>query len=229
MALNFNQPSSTINNGVSTMNLAKTVVAGERINLAKEQGENVTKYAMGLMWNQKPGIVVDCDLSIVLLDVNDNVVPGSNGPNMPKCLVYYGQKEVPGVKSYGDNRTGDNSEFSTPTGSDEQIDVDLAQLEPNVNAVMIVATTHSEVNGAPGTPIPFGRAAKPVLTIYKNMSVPAEPLYKFELDEDFSAATSVEVAKFYKKDGQWRYVSMADQVGTHAFGLQGIIDKFGIK
>lgn len=211
------------------MELAKTVVAGERINLAKEQGENVTKYAIGLDWNVKPGINIDCDISVVLLGEDEKIIAGSNGANMPKCLLYYGQKTLPGLMSYGDNRSGDNSEFTTPSGCDEQIDIDLAKLEALVRSVVVVATTHSEVNGKPGTPMPFGRAAKPVLTVFKNENAAAPvPLYKFELDEDFSASTAVDIAKFYLKDNQWRYVSMADQVGTEAFGLQAIINKFNI-
>jgi stress response protein SCP2 len=211
------------------MDLAKKVQAGERINLSKTHGANLTQYAVGMEWHEKAGIVADCDISIVLLNEQGNIVPGSNGPNMPKCLCYYKQEELPGVKSYGDNLTGSDSEVQTPTGSDEQIDVDFSALEPNVNQVIIIATTHSEENGQPGTPLPFGRVATPVLTIFNN-SNPTNPvpLYTFELDEDHSTATAVEVAKFYKKNDDWRYVSMADEVSQHPFGLQGIIEKYNI-
>ena len=228
MALDFGTPTQpTQPTGGSSMNLAKTVIAGERINLSKQVGASVTKYAVGMNWNEKAGIVADCDVSIVLLDEAGNIVPGMNGPNMPKCLCYYGQQQLPGVKSYGDNLTGNDAEVQTPTNSDEQIDVDFAMLEPNVAQVLIIATTHSEVNGAPGQPLPFGRVAVPVLTIYNNTAAPV-PLYTFELDEEASVATAVEVAKFYKKNGDWRYVSMADEVGQNPFGLQGIIDKYRI-
>lgn len=224
-------PAANTNNtqlGGSTMNLAKNVQAGERINLSKTVGANVTKYAMGLNWNTKAGINADCDLSIVLMK-NGQIVPGSNGPNMPKCMVYYNQLEVPGVKSYGDNKDGVDGAFATPTRSDEQVDCDLA-LIGDADEVIIVATTHSEnPDGTPGTPLPFGRVAVPVLTIYNNTN-PAQPvpLYTFELDEEASVATAVEVAKFYLKSGDWRYVSMADEVGQDAFGLNGIVAKYQI-
>lgn len=222
-------PFGTPNQQGGTMNLAKTVQAGERINLSKQVGAAVTKYAVGMGWNEKAGITADCDVSIVLLDEAGSVVPGSNGPNMPKCMCYYGQQILPGVKSYGDNLTGNDAEVVTPTNSDEQIDIDFAMLESNVAQVLIIATTHSEVNGQPGPPLPFGRVAIPVLTIYNNtnVSVPV-PLYTFELDEEASIATAVEVAKFYKKGGDWRYVSMADEVGQDPFGLNGIVSKYNI-
>lgn len=232
MALNFSlqeetvQP-ITINQGENKMNLAKTVVAGERINLSKQVGAAVTKYAVGMNWNEKAGITADCDISIILLDEAGTIIPGSNGPNMPKCMCYYGQLELPGVKSYGDNQTGNDSEVTTPTGSDEQVDVDFSMLGSEVSQVLIIATTHSEVNGAPGQPLPFGRVAVPVLTIYNNTAEP-QPLYTFELDEETSVATAVEVAKFYKKGGDWRYVSMADEVGQNPFGLTGIVEKYSI-
>lgn len=215
--------------GGSTMNLAKTVQAGERINLSKQVGAAVTKYAMGLNWNVKPGINADCDLSIVLLDEAGNIIPGSNGPNMPKCMCYYGQQELPGVKSYGDNQDGTDGAIQNPTNSDEQCDCDFSMLEPNVAQVLIIATTHSEVNGQPGSPLPFGRVAIPVLTIYNNTNGSSPvPLYTFELDEDASVATAVEVAKFYKKSGDWRYVSMIDEIGQDPYGLNGIVAKYNI-
>ena len=211
------------------MNLAKTVVAGERINLSKQVGATVTKYAIGMEWREKSGIVADCDISIVLLDEAGTIIPGTNGPNMPKCMCYYGQQELPGVKSYGDNLTGNDDEVQTPTKSDEQVDVDFAMLDSNVSQVLIIATTHSEVNGQPGEPLPFGRVATPVLTVYNNTNPEdAIPLYTFELDEEHSIATAVEIAKFYKKNDDWRYVSMADEVGKDAFGLNGIITKYNI-
>ncbi|CAL9981365.1 hypothetical protein VPHD81_0017 [Vibrio phage D81] len=222
MALDFKQPKKGNN-----MQLAKTVQAGERINLAKEQA-GINKFAVGLEWNEKNGITADCDVSIVLLDKDGAIVPGSNGSNQPKCLCYYGQQSLPGVNSYGDNKTGNDDEVQTPTGNDEQIDVDFMSLDANVAQVLIVATTHSENAGQPGEPLPFGRVAVPVLTIFNNAGAQPQPLYKFELDEEHSMATAVEIAKFYLKDGQWRYVSMADEVGREAFGLQGIITKYGI-
>lgn len=209
------------------MNLAKVVVAGERLNLAKEQA-GVNKFAVGLEWNQKKGIEADCDLSVMLLDADGKPIPGTNGKNKPKSLCFYLQQELPGVKSYGDNRTGEDDLFATPTGNDEQIDIDFSQLEKNVAQVVVIATTHSEVDGKPGNPLPFGRVAQPTLTIFGNEAATPAPLYTFEMDEDFSTATAVEVAKFYLRSGEWRYVSMGDEVGTESFGLMGIIKKYGI-
>lgn len=243
MALNFDTPTTapqttSPQQGAVSMNLSKAVAveAGERINLSKAVGEAVTQYAVGMNWNPKAGLQADCDITIVLLDEAGAVIPGSNGPNQPKCMCYYNQLELPGVKSYGDNLTGDDSEVQTPTQSDEQIDVDFAKLDANVAQVLIVATTHSEImdaagkpTGTPDRPIPFGRVAVPLLVIFNNSKQPAEPLYTFELDEEASVATAVEVAKFYKKSGDWRYVSMADEVGKDAFGLNGIVAKYAIQ
>jgi len=227
VALTFTDQST--NNQGTTMNLAKVVSAGERINLSKEVGAAITKYAVGIEWNEKEGVVADCDISVILLDESGAIIPGSNGDNKPKCMCYYGQQELPGVKSHGDNKTGNDDEVQTPTGNDEQIDIDLSMLGDDVNQVLIIATTHSEKDGQPGEPLPFGRVAVPTLTIFNNVNGQApEPLYEFELDEEASVATAVEVAKLYKKNGDWRYVSMADEVSQHAFGLEGITEKYNI-
>lgn len=214
--------------GTMNMNLAKSVSTGERVNLAKEQG-SLSQYAVGLNWNEKAGITADCDVSVVLLKEDGTIIQGKGGANQPNCLCYYGNQKLKGVMSYGDNLTGNDSEIQTPSNSDEQIDIDLNNLPIEVAQVLIVATTHSELNGQPSTPLPFGRVAKPVLTVFNNSNSRSPiPLYNFELDEEFCMATAVEIAKFYKRNGQWMYVSMADEVGKHAFGLQSILDKFKI-
>lgn len=245
MSLNFGQDQSQVQAptqaATGVMNLAKAVQAGERINLSKSVGQFITKYAVGMEWNEKPGIVADCDISILLADAQGNPIRGLNkdanqlpDPNKPRCLCYYNQDKLPGVMSYGDNQTGNDDEIQTPTGNDEQIDVDFSMLEPDVEQILIICTTHSEqrdaatgkLNGIPGPPLPFGRVAIPILTIFDNSGAVPVAKYTFRLDEQQSTATSVEVAKFYVRDGDWIYVSMADMVGTEAFGLQGILNRY---
>ncbi len=221
-----------------TMNLSKAqvVTTGERLNLSKAFGNKFTKPVVGLEWNTKAGITVDCDLSIVLLDENDKIIPGVVAAGQPNCLAFYGNQTLPGVSLYEDNQTGDDSETDTPTGCDEQADIDFTALDPRVAQIVIVATTHSEDSKSTpekpiaGTPVPFGRAAKPRVIIFEETSKGEyDPKITYELDEENSTATAVEVAKFYKRNGEWMYTSMGDEKGTHAFGLQAMLDTYGIQ
>ncbi len=217
------------------MNLSKAqvVTTGERLNLSKAFGVNFTKPVVGLEWNTKSGIVVDCDLSIVLLDADGNIIPGVKAAGQPNCLAFYGNQDLPGVHLYADNLTGDDEETDCPTGCDEQADIDFEKLDSRVAQVVIVASTHSEAeNSTPENPIkgkaiPFGRAAKPRVIIF-NYEGAYEPKITYELDEENSTATAVEVAKFYKRNGEWIYTSMGDEKGTDAFGLQAMLDTYKI-
>lgn len=220
------------------MNLSKAqvVTTGERLNLSKAFGSKFTKPVVGLEWNPKAGIVVDCDLSIILLDADGNIIPGAKAAGQPNCLAFYGNQEIEGVKLYGDNLTGDDEETSCPTGCDEQADIDFDALPANAAQAVVVATTHSEAaNSTPekpikGTAIPFGRAAKPRIIIFEETAKGEyDPKITYELDEENSTATAVEVAKFYKRNGEWIYTSMGDEKGTDAFGLQAMLDTYGIK
>lgn len=230
----INNPNDTsqLTEGNTSMNLAKTIVKGERVNLAKDFGAQVTKYAIGLDWNPKAGMTADCDISTISVDADDKPIGFAD-----ESLCFYANPNLAGIKSYGDNKTGTDSESNTPTGSDEQIDIDLLAQNENTRAIYAIATTHSEipstqegVAGTPGEPQMFGRVAAPVLTVYNNTD-PANPvpLLQIELDEEHSVATAVECAKFYKnKNDEWCFTAMGDQVGTHAFGLQATVDKFGV-
>lgn len=218
------------------MNLSKAqvVTTGERLNLSKAFGNNFTKPVVGLEWNTKAGITVDCDLSIVLLDADGAIIPGVQSAGQPNCLAFYGNQDLPGVHLYADNLTGDDAETDCPTGCDEQADIDFGALDSRVAQVVIVATTHSEAenstqeNPVKGPAIPFGRAAKPRVVIFDHVNGEYDPKITYELDEENSTATAVEVAKFYKRNGDWMYTSMGDEKGTDAFGLQAMLDTYKI-
>lgn len=206
---------------------AQVVTTGERVNLSKVFGTNFTKPVVGLEWNPKAGIVVDCDLSVILLDKSGKVVP--NG------LAFYNNQDIQGVHLHDDNKTGDDSETSTPSGCDEQADIDFNVLALEVDQVVIVATTHSEAanstseNPIAGEPVTFGKAAKPRVIIFEEDNGVFEPKITYELDEENSTATAVEVAKFYKRNGEWVYTSLGDEKGTHAFGLKALVETYDIK
>lgn len=230
MALDFgndNQPAAAT--PAFSTSKAQTVEVGQKINLSKAVGRAVTKYAIGMEWDEKDGMKADVDVSLILFK-DGSPLPGNNNGGTPNCLVFYGRLEAAGIKAYGDNTTGDNAEFTTTTGCDEQVDIDLSAVE--VDEIRVFASTHSEMyeNGQPtgveGDPIIFGRVANPVVTVFDNTASPAKPLYDVELDEEADMATSVEVAKFYLHKGDWKFTSMADEIGRTAFGLNGIISKY---
>ena len=92
---------------------------------------HLNKFVVGLGWSTKAS-GIDLDASCVMLCDKDG-----DGDLDPVDVVYFGQKERPGVKSMGDNMTGAGD------GDDEQIVIHLDHVEKHITALAIVVTIFS--------------------------------------------------------------------------------------
>jgi len=184
---------------------AQAVETGERINFTKSN-PGVNKLRLELYWESDH----DGDAAAVLLGEDGNAIEGG--------IVFYNQLELPGVTHSGDVRGDVDGDASTP---EETITVDLGALDSFVDSVLFIASTHSE-----DKPVAFGKLRDcRVLVINDETN---EVLYGYELDEDFSTFTSVELSKFYRKDGEWRMTNLAEGVGKSAVALTDIASKYKI-
>lgn len=208
MAIDFNKL-ATAGAHASTLNFDKAVEvsSGERINFAKEN-PGVNKLRMELYWESDH----DGDAAAVLLGGDKKAVPGG--------IVFYGQLELPGVVHSGDVRGDTDGDPSTP---EETIRVDLSGLDDAVESVLLVASTYAQGDKA----TPFGKLREcRVLVINDETN---DVLYGYELDEDYSTYTSVELCSFYKRSGEWRMTNMGEGVGTSPKALEDIAAKYEIK
>lgn len=197
----------------STLNFSKAqeVVAGERINFSKAN-PGVSKLRVEIYWESDS----DGDIAAILLGEDKQAVPGG--------IVFYNQKELPGIAHSGDCRGGVDGDPSTP---EETMTIDLDAVSADVSSVLFVAGTHPKDGEDMTKPIPFGRLRDCRVLIINDEN--SEVLYAFELDEDFSTFTSVELASFYRKNGDWRYTNMAEGVGTNVEALTDFAAKYNIK
>lgn len=185
------------------------VEAGQRINLSKEHA-GLKRVRIGLSWDVKEGVTADLDASVLVLGSNEKMLT-------EESIVFYNQTELysGAVKHSGDERTGDTR------GDDESIVIDLSKLPADVKILMAVITIYG---AGQGTPVTFGRVKNASVRLYdadKN-----EALYEYDLTEDASRATAVEMARLYIKDGAWRYTSLGETVGTSQNGLVDIINRY---
>jgi tellurium resistance protein TerD len=200
-------------------NLTK-MTSGQRVNLAKEN-PSLTKVRIGLSWDMKPGITVDLDASVIICsnqNGSEKAVGEKDSNGVAKGIVYYNNLTYKdAVVHKGDNRDG------TGEGDDETIIVDLSKISDS-ESILVVATVYSD-----GEKITFGRAANAALNVYNDAN--GEKLYSFDLTEDGSNATAIEMARFYKKDNEWRLGTLGDPVlssdGTSPNnGLEAIVSKY---
>lgn len=198
----LNLKSSTTNQQISTINLSK-VARGQRINLSKTQPA-LKRVLMKLVWQGE-----DLDATVVLLDSQDKFIRKDD----PTSMVYYDNLEVAGIKHSGDLRDGGT----------EEVTITLDDVESGVKTLLFAATSHAE---EAKDKVTFGqvRDAK----AYLINADTNEALYEFDLEEDHSTSTAVEMARLYIKDGQWRFTSLEEDLGTHHMGLQAILDKYNV-
>lgn len=191
---------------------------GERLNLTKESG-GAQYFVVGLGWT--PAGVgnadFDLDASAILLGADGKPVGGEAG------FIFFNQLVSPtvaGVRSMGDNLTGDGA------GDDEQIVIDLAKLDARVEKIDVVVTIfkaaerHQNFGQVKDAYIRIGTGTQgsdgnPVMADGK---VALTPIKQFDLSEDFSAHTAVHMGSLYKKDGEWRFQAVGLGLGKAEIG-----------
>jgi len=196
-----------------TINLTK----GQRVDLDKE-APGLKKIRVGLKWALKPGQTADLDASVVLLKANKDDEPErmlqGGTENTPRGLCYYNHRTHPGISHMGDSLSGGSN-----NNDDETINIELEKVDAEADKLLVVCTSYSE-----GTPMTFGKVASPKLTIYNDET--GEALYSFELDEDASTATAVELGRFYRRNGSWRFTALETIHGSSKNGLADILAKY---
>ena len=88
----------------------------------------------------------------VLIGADGKALPdaNSNGSNADEALLFFNNKDLPGLHHTGDNLTGEGD------GDDEQIVITLADVSANVNEIAIVVASYS---GETSTRLPTPKCA----------------------------------------------------------------------
>lgn len=195
-----------------TINLEKD----QRLKLDKD-GTGQTKFRVGLGWDITPG--KDCDLDVSAIcckyDAQGNPKMIAN-----PGFVFYNNLSTPcgGVVHSGDNRTGAGD------GDDETITIDLAKLGTSqqlddIDEISFIVTIH---NGKQDNKT-FGAVKNAHAHIYQGDE--QTPMAKFYPTDDFSVDCAIQLGSVYKKDGVWRWASIAAGLGK--VDLQDILRNYG--
>lgn len=216
---------------MTTINLSK----GARINLAKT-APGSTKFRVGLGWTPNPtdtGAEFDLDVSLFglkyvgdapkLVDAANFVFYNSENRTMDMgaTLINVPAEQYPkagmpcspcrGIIHSGDNLTGNGE------GDDETVYFDSAKISPEIEEISVIVTIHDADNRKQN----FGQVRKAYIHIFPEGA--SEELARYELEEDFSVETAVQVGSFYKKDGTWSFKAVG--AGYHT-GLQAFVDNY---
>lgn len=170
---------------------------GENLNLTKTvAAELLSQLNLGLGWDIRATDGKDFDLDAVAILLGEN---GKIFDATERSLCFFNQKEIEGVKHSGDNRTGAGD------GDDETIEVSLNTLQAEVKEVVlgVVIFEAAERNQN------FGQVNNAYVRLYNPLDGNKE-LARFDLSEDYSAQTVIEMAKLYRHNGEWKFKALGD-------------------
>lgn len=198
---------------MTVINLSK----GQGISLAKE-APGLSRLRVGLGWDERAtnGQAFDLDASALLLGADNRI-------RNEKDFVFYNNLSTPNgsVVHQGDNRTGNGD------GDDETIIIELDQVDPEIQRIVIIASSHS---GDGATPINFGQVQNAYITTYDDTKFnPAAPgdseIAHYDLSEDVSTETALIFGEVYRHNGDWKFKAVEQGFND---GLAGVLATFGI-
>lgn len=212
-------------------NTAIVLSKGGRINISKE-APGLKQVRFGMAWGENTsdtGQDFDLDVSMFacsngrLLN-DDNFLfymsryRSENGTTVFLDEGSYPRKGKPALPCLGAVHSGDDTTGGSSSGDDEIIAVDFSRLNPKIDELIFVGTIHDSASRKQN----FGQVPNASATLYNGST--GLVLAKFDLGEDYSAETAIELVRIYKKDGEWRMQA----VGTgYKQGLDAFVRKFG--
>lgn len=205
MGINFNSMSTAS----AAPTPAPVVSQGMTLDLSKNTILDVTKRNPGLRnmvlgagWDtSRSAQTVDLDIFAFALNANDKLSSVSN-------VVYFNNKVISGVKLNGDNLTGEGE------GDDETMDIDLAEVSPDVQSIVFAVAIYDAVNKRQT----FGMVDNSYVRLI-NKDAGDKELCHFILKDDYSTDTAVIFAKLVRNGSDWDFITIGEGKQADINGL----------
>lgn len=190
--------------------MAVSLKKGQKVDLTKG-GSGCQKFLIGLGWdvNSYDGAAFDLDAAAFCVNAENKVTSDDD-------FVFYNNLKHPsgGVTHLGDNLTGDGD------GDDEQIEVDLSLVPANIERIIFTVT----INDADVRNQNFGQVNNAFIRVV-DTSTNTEVL-RYDLSEDYSIETALEVGALYRADGEWKFNAIG---AGYEGGLAALCGAHGIQ
>jgi len=181
--------------------MAINLVKGQKINLKKSNGSDLTSFCVGANWGaiEKKGffgtkkVAVDLDLSAGIFGSDKNL----------KDVVYYGKLRFAGINHSGDDLTGD---IDGDDGLDnEVIEINLSSISSDVDSIVFVLNSFKKQDFAT---IPFAS-----IRLYEGTPTRVNEevaTYNIASDSKFSGYVSMILGKLYRRNGEWKFSAIGE-------------------
>jgi tellurium resistance protein TerD len=182
---------------------------GGNVSLTKE-APGLSEIVVGLGWDARSttGADFDLDASALLLGATGKVRSGAD-------FIFYNAPRSPDgtVVHAGDNLTGQGE------GDDEQINVKLTGMAPDVDKIVFAVTIH-EAEARSQT---FGQVRNSFIRIVNSAN--NSEIARYDLSEDASIETGMVFGEVYRHGAEWKFRAVGQ---GYANGLAGIATEFGV-
>ncbi|MGL5415479.1 MAG: TerD family protein [Clostridium sp.] len=186
--------------GGVTLNLQKNDV----LDLTK-RNPGLTVVKLGAGWDvAQNGQDFDLDIAAFLLDANNKFNTISN-------VIFFNNKNGQGISLRGDNRTGAGA------GDDEVIDINLAQISPEIMKIVFVVTISAGMEKRQT----FGMVNNSYVRLL-DVANGEKEICRFNLKENGSTATSVIFAELSRDRGEWQFKAVGEGKIADLNGVLGL-------
>jgi tellurium resistance protein TerZ len=213
--------------------MAISLSKGQKIDLTKSTGENLTNFCVGVNWGaivtekksfwggtKKVVEDVDLDLSCVLTDSNGEMVdyiysPDYNGFLAKNNLPLGKLSTVDGaLKHSGDDRKGDQD---GDDGLDNEIiTVDLNRVNSNVDQIFFFLNIYLNQ----GQKFDFSNVPYAKIRMYEGTSTRVNTVfanYDIATNLSFSGKGAIILGKLYRRNNIWRFDAIGDPTSDKLF------------
>ncbi len=182
---------------------------GGNVSLSKE-APGLTAVAVGLGWDARSttGVDFDLDASALAVDTAKRVLDDQH-------FVFYNNLRSPdgSIEHTGDNLTGEGD------GDDEVINVNLAAVPPQIDAVVFPVSIHEADNRGQS----FGQVRNAYIRVVNQAN--GQEIARYDLSEDASTETAMVFGELYRHGTEWKFRAIGQ---GYASGLAGIARDFGV-
>lgn len=186
-----------------------TLRKGGNVSLTKQVAA-LSAITVGLGWDvtEGSGPPVDLDASAIMCGADGRV-------RSDDYFVFFNNLTAPDgtVHHTGDNLTGEGD------GDDEQVEVDLARMSPEVERIVFVVSIYD----ADARRQSFGQVTNAFIRLVDRAD--GQEIARYDLTEDASGETAMIFGEVYRRDGEWKFRAVGQ---GYASGLHGIAVEFGV-
>jgi tellurium resistance protein TerD len=184
---------------------------GGNVSLTKQAGAaGLAAVTAGLSWDVRTttGTDFDLDASAIVVDANGKVISDQH-------FVFFGNLATPDglIQHTGDNLTG------VGDGDDEQINLRLAELPPEVDKVVFAVSIYEADQRSQS----FGQVRNASIRMVNQAN--QQELARYDLSEDASTETAMVFGEVYRHGTEWKFRAVGQ---GYAAGLRGIAQDFGV-